>query len=299
LPTTYDRPVAGSYTRATDGDRNNFCQMLDAALGEGQLSNEEHRQRVIAATNAATLGELQSLVSDLQVHSAPGQPSRSNASARGPLIAVVASAVVGLVLLLGGLLAWGLWPNNSSPSKSASTTGSKPSAGAAAGTPTTTAAQAPPNLLTLGGLTGLFAQIRTKFGDTMGYQLEVEPDSAWIVRPDAANAHKIVSYLYEVQKGWVDFMSHASSSPPPDLINHGTTAVGDLSKFDMQAILGGVRGAPQTLHVNNPKDTSIFFCSAKNGSLGIHIDVTPDFGDGGYMDVAADGTVKRIVPAKS
>jgi DUF1707 SHOCT-like domain len=93
--------VAGSCTRATDGDRNNFCQMLDAALGEGQLSNEEHRQRVIAATNAATLGELQSLVSDLQVHSARGQPSRSNASAGGLRIAVVASAVVGLVLLLG------------------------------------------------------------------------------------------------------------------------------------------------------------------------------------------------------
>src|SRR5262249_54006982 len=65
--------VASSSTRATDGDRNDTCQMLDAALGEGQLSNEEHRQRVIAATNAATVGELRSLVSDLQIHSAPVQ----------------------------------------------------------------------------------------------------------------------------------------------------------------------------------------------------------------------------------
>ena len=108
-----------------------------------------------------------------------------------------------------------------------------------------------------------------------------------------------MSYLYDAKKGWVDFMSHASSSPPPDLINNGDTAIGDLSKFDMQAILGAVRGAPQAVNVNNPKDTSIFIFSAKNGSLGIHIDVTPDFGDGGYMNVAADGTVKKIVPAKS
>jgi hypothetical protein len=49
-------------TRAKDSDRNNTCRVLDTALGEGQLSMEEHRQRVGAATNAATLGELQSLV---------------------------------------------------------------------------------------------------------------------------------------------------------------------------------------------------------------------------------------------
>jgi Domain of unknown function (DUF1707) len=286
--------VDGSNTRATDGDRNNTCQMLDAALGEGQLSTEEHRQRVIAATNAATVGELQSLVSDLQIHNAPGQPAGGlKASARGLRIAVVASAVVAVLVLLGGLLVWGLWPNNSSPPKSAPTTVSKP------GTPTTTAPQVPPNLLTLGGLTGVFAQIRTRFGDTMGYQLEVQPDSATIDRPDAANAHKIVSYLYTANKGWLDFMTRTSSSPPPDLINNDKTTVGDLSKFDMQAILDAMRRAPQTVHVNNPKYTSIFICSAKNGSLGIHIDVTEDVGSGGYMNVAADGTVKKIVPAKS
>jgi Domain of unknown function (DUF1707) len=44
--------------------------VLDSALGEGQLSMEEHRQRVSAATNAATLGELQSLVADLQTANA-------------------------------------------------------------------------------------------------------------------------------------------------------------------------------------------------------------------------------------
>jgi hypothetical protein len=57
----YDFPVATGQsisTRARDSDRSNTCQMLDTALGEGQLSMEEHRQRVGAATNAATLGEL-------------------------------------------------------------------------------------------------------------------------------------------------------------------------------------------------------------------------------------------------
>jgi hypothetical protein len=288
--------VDGSYTRATDVDRNNICQMLDAALGEGQLSNEEHRQRVLAATNATTLGDLQSLVSDLQTHSAPGQPPRLKASATGLRIAVAASAVVVLLVLSGGLLVWGLWPDHSSPSKSASTTGTKPSTSAAAGKPTTTARQALPNLLTLGGLTGLFAQIRTKFGDTMGYQLVVYTDQAVLDRPDAANARKTSSFVYN-KYGWSG--SGGRSSPPPDMINHGDTAVGDLGKFDMQAVLDAVRAAPQKVHVANPTDTYMLIDSAKNGSLGFEIHVSGDGGDGGYMDVAADGTVKEVVTAKS
>ena len=60
-------------TRAADSDRNDVCQVLDPALSEGQLSMEEHRERVSAATKATTLGELQSLVSDLQIRSAPVQ----------------------------------------------------------------------------------------------------------------------------------------------------------------------------------------------------------------------------------
>ena len=58
-------------TRAKDTDRNDTCKVLDTALSEGQLSMEEHRERVSAATNAATLGALQNLVSDLQVGNAP------------------------------------------------------------------------------------------------------------------------------------------------------------------------------------------------------------------------------------
>ncbi|MBX9919785.1 MAG: DUF1707 domain-containing protein, partial [Mycolicibacterium frederiksbergense] len=74
------RQTAG--TRAKDSDRDDTCKVLDSALSEGQLSMEEHRQRVAAATRAATLGDLQSLVSDLQTTSSPIklpklQPERS------------------------------------------------------------------------------------------------------------------------------------------------------------------------------------------------------------------------------
>ena len=63
--------MATRQTRAKDSDRTDTCQVLDSAFGEGQLSMEEHRQRVATATTAATLGELQSLVADLQTANAP------------------------------------------------------------------------------------------------------------------------------------------------------------------------------------------------------------------------------------
>ena len=58
-------------TRARDADRDDTCKVLDSALSEGQLSMEEHRQRVAAATGATTLGDLQALVADLQIDRAP------------------------------------------------------------------------------------------------------------------------------------------------------------------------------------------------------------------------------------
>ena len=77
-------------TRAKDSDRTDTCQILDTALAEGQLSMSEHADRVKAATNAATLGELRALVADLQTANAPVQlpdlrsPRRSPPRARGP-----------------------------------------------------------------------------------------------------------------------------------------------------------------------------------------------------------------------
>ncbi|WP_082978892.1 DUF1707 domain-containing protein [Mycobacterium sp. 1081908.1] len=88
--------MAAGYIRATDSDRDEAGRVLDSALGDGQLSMEEYRQRVSAAKRAATVGELNSLVADLQIPSAPAQPPKP-ASRRGILIA--GAAVLGLAAL--------------------------------------------------------------------------------------------------------------------------------------------------------------------------------------------------------
>lgn len=58
-------------TRAKNSDRDDVCRALDSALGEGQVSSAEHQERISTATRAVTLGDLHSLVGDLQTETAP------------------------------------------------------------------------------------------------------------------------------------------------------------------------------------------------------------------------------------
>jgi hypothetical protein len=269
------------------------CQVLDSALSEGQLSMEEHRQRVSAATNAATLGELQSLVSDLQIHSAPVQSPKSKSLVGGWGIRI---AVLVVMVLLSIGIGWGLYRNTASRHDLTPDPGAKPGVAspvnvspqtAPTQAPTTAPPQAstqpqpPTQLLSLGGLSGLLAQIRTTFGDTMGYTLVVYPDHAGLTRPDSVNAHKTVAYTYG-SGGWSK--NHGASIPPD-------TTVGDLGKFDVQAVIGALRAAPKTLHMDGGAPENMIIESAKDGTLRVELYVSDGHTER-YLMVNADGTVR-------
>ncbi|WP_068186802.1 DUF1707 domain-containing protein [Mycobacterium sp. UM_CSW] len=271
--------MSAGYIRATDSDRDETGRVLDAALSDGQLSMEEYRQRVSAARRAATVGELGSLVEDLQMQTAPAQPPTPT-SRRGILIAGVA------VLALAGLgIGWKLLGNNTSPSPSAS----PPTAtSTAAITPTTPPPPPPPpplQLQTVDGLTGLLAQMRKEIGDTMGYRLVVYSDHADLDRPNPQDAHDAVTYHY-TRSGWSQWGASAIPS---------TSTAGDLSKFNVQEVLNVMRGAAQTLYVPGANNTYLMIESAKDGSLALSIYVFRDR-DGGYIELNADGTVRSIKP---
>jgi hypothetical protein len=270
-------------TRAKDSDRNDTCQILDSALGEGQLSMAEHRQRVSAATNAATLGELQSLVADLQTTSAPVQlPNLKNRPALRTGGWGMRAAVAGALVLLGIGVGWGLYGNTSSPLSFTSDPGAK-SDGVAPVVLTP-----PRQLHSVGGLTGLVEQMKQRFGDTMGYRLVVYPDYASLTRPDPTEDRRELNYTY--RGGWGDPSSSAKSS---DAVNV------DLSRFDVKAVVGVLRGAPETLGIK-PADVSstylIFDPSSDPttpGALSLSVYVSSDYGSG-YIELAPDGSVKQI-----
>lgn len=272
-------------TRAKDSDRNDTCQILDAAFADGQLSMTEHEQRVKIATSAATLGDLRALVDDLQTANAPVslpalRPVGSAAGSRWGW--GMRAAVAGVLVLLGIGIGWGLYGNTSSPLNFTTDPGAKPDGVAPV------VLTPPRQLQSLGGLTGLLEQMKKKFGDAMGYRLVIYPDYAVLDRPDPRDDRRTLDYTY---RG--GFGDPSTSSKSADAV-----AV-DLSKFDTKAIVGVLRGAPETLNIkpDEVKTTYLVIEPASDvtapGSLSIAVYVSSEFGSG-YIEVGPDGSPKRI-----
>ncbi|MHC9292442.1 DUF1707 SHOCT-like domain-containing protein [Mycobacterium sp. LTG2003] len=276
-----------SNTRAKDSDRNDTCKVLDSALSEGQLSMEEHRQRVGAATNATTLGDLAALVDDLQNSNAPVQlptlkpprpPRQPGSGGWGFKLATAA-----VLVLLGMGIGWGVYGNTSSPLSFQTDPGAEPD-GIAAEVLTP-----PRQLQSLNGVNGLFQQMRNKFGNTMGYELHIDPDSAMLYRPDPQDNRREVYYRYV--GGWGDPQS-------PDAVDEDDRMV-DLAKFDVEKALAILRGAAETLNTK-PEDVSsswLRITPSEDPStpelVNVEVIVSSDFG-GGTIDLYPDGTVKEI-----
>lgn len=279
---------ATTTTRAKDADRENACKVLDGALNDGELSEQEHRERVSAATNAVTLGDLQALVNDLQTDGpTPAVPAGTGAAGPATLRKFsrwAGLAVLVLSVLLGVGIGWGLYGNTRSPLDFTTDPGAKPDGvGPVVLTP-------PTQLHSVGGLTGLMEQTRKRFGDTMGFRLVIYPTYAVLDRPDPSDDRRTLAYTY--RGGWGDPTSSAKSSAD------GPVAV-DLGRFDIAATVGLMRGAPETLHMrpSDVKTTYLIIEPATDpttpGALTLSVYVSSDYG-GGYIAFAGDGTIKRV-----
>ncbi|OBB45824.1 DUF1707 domain-containing protein [Mycobacterium sp. 852002-51961_SCH5331710] len=274
-----------SGTRAKDSDRNDTCQILDSALSEGQLSMTEHGERVKAATTATTLGELQALVADLQTNNAPVQLPALKKPRSLPMAGNgwgLRLAVAGVLVVFGIAIGWGLYGNTPSPLNFTSDPGAKSDG-------ITPVVLTPPKQLhSLGGLTGLIEQMKQRFGDTNGYRLTVYPDYASLTRPDPTEERRELNYTY--RGGWDDPSSSSKTSDAVEV---------DLSKFDAKAVVGVLRGAPETLGIKPDEVTSTYLTIDPStdpttpGAVAVDIYVSSDFGSG-YIELAGDGRVKQI-----
>ncbi len=283
-----------SGTRARDADRQEACRLLDDALSSGELSMEEHRERVGAATNAVTLGDLRRLVEDLQSDGGPG-PALQSADGHGGLtgrfgarirragLSTLAIALfVGLLVGIG--IGWGIYGDTTSPFEVASDPGAKPDGVAPV------VLRPPTQLHSVGGLTGLIEQARKRFGNVVGYRLVVYPTYASFDRPDPADDRRILDSDY--RGGWDDPTNEAkSSADAADPV--------DLSAFDIPTAVGIMRGAPDTLHIKRDEVKSTYLIiepaprPVTPGALSLSLHVSSDYGSGMIM-FGGDGTIKRV-----
>lgn len=275
-------------TRAKDTDRNDTCQILDSALADGQLSMEEHRTRVALATGAETLGDLQSLVSDLQTNNAPvrlpdlqKRPRLAGGGGGNWKLGLAMSAVL---VVLGIAIGWGLYGNTTSPLSFTSDPGAKSD-----GIPAKVLTP-PKQLQSLGGLNGLLEQMRQRFGDTMGYSMVIYPEYAVLYRADPTDERRKLSYTY---RGGFDDPTTSAKDERDVLV--------DLSAFDVKAAVGILRGAAETVGLQQkdvkPNNTYLSIDPAQDpltpGALELRASVSSDFGSGS-ITFAGDGTPKRV-----
>ncbi|ALR13713.1 hypothetical protein MYCSP_22420 [Mycobacteroides saopaulense] len=258
-------------TRAKDSDRDVTCQALDAAFGEGQISSEEHRQRIAVATRAQTLGELNGVVSDLQIAPLTAEiPTPQPRRRLWPVILV--TAVVAGIAGAGA----GIYATRSAP----------PDPGAAADG-VAPVVIAPTKLFSLPGLSGLLDQMRTKFGDTVGIELTVRANNASLVRIEPSDPNLPITYPY--QGGFRD-----GGAMPGTWRN---VHIGDLSRFDPAKIVGVLRGAPETLNVPTAGDAGTVMV-IKPSDQGVDITITVSEKDRtGRMVVAGNGEPQEVAPA--
>jgi hypothetical protein len=278
-------PLGGGVTTATrakDSDRQDTCRLLDEALNNGEITMSEHDQRVSSATHAVTMGDLHILVSDLQNRGGRARLSaKPSAPSRHP--GLLAAAFV-VSVLLGVGIGWGLFGSDGAL---AGDPGAKPDGIAPV------VLTPPTQLHSLGGLTGLIDQARKKFGDVVGYELIIYPTYAVYDRVDPKDDRRILAYDY--RGGWDDPRSDTKSG------GDGSVAV-DLSKFDIPATVGILRGAPDSLHIkqSDVKSTYLIIRPGKDpmvpgGGLTMSVYVSSDYGSG-YIEFAGDGSIKRINP---
>jgi hypothetical protein len=189
-----------------------------------------------------------------------------------------------VLVVFGIAIGWGLYGNTSSPLSFQTDPGAKSD-------------DIPANVLTpprqlhsLGGLNGLFEQMRQRFGDTLGYSLTIYPDYAALDREDPNEPRRVLDYTY--RGGWMDSTSSSARDSDDVLV--------DLAAIDVPVIVGKLRGAPEVLGIAQQDVTSTYLIidPAKSptspGELTLSIHVSSELGGSGSITVDGKGLPKGI-----
>ncbi len=252
---------------------------------------DEHQRRIDAAINATTLDELRELLADLQIPD-PLPPPRPPASRsrRGVILAVAGGGVV-VLALIGWALSGG---SDDDPGHPAAAVPVSPPAVTKG--PAAPVDDVPPRVLTLpremntvAGMTAILDEIRRRFGSTMGYELALGPDRAFLALPDPANDRAKLVYIY--RGGWGD----PSSRPRSD-----SDELADLAAFDVPAAVAAWAAAPATLQIA-PGDIEDTYFDVDHiadppgpGGLEILLRVSTTSGADGYIHLDPAGQILRV-----
>ncbi|WP_280316917.1 DUF1707 SHOCT-like domain-containing protein [Nocardia wallacei] len=269
-PGTYPPTV-----RAREADRAAACLILDAALGDGQLSADDHRALTELAGAAKTLGDLGELTADLQRPAdAPAQPRRPR-SYRGVFAAAVAVAAVCAAVA-------GVALTHRSTAEPVATPGVVPEAVQPLVVPM-------PAPATAEGFALIREQYRAKFGTTVVDDLSLYPGHASLEAAPPGQPNRVIRWTY--RGGFLP-----SGEP--------TTRPVDTPTFDLAAVDPGVLGrlvsqALEQTRVDGGAVTHIGLGpDTISGLPRISVYVGNEFSENGYLQATPAGDGVRVYPFK-
>ncbi|MGW4243739.1 DUF1707 SHOCT-like domain-containing protein [Nocardia sp. NPDC004722] len=245
--------------RARDSDRVDACALLDAARDAGELTAGEHAQRTAKAMAATTFGELDPVLSDLQIPRNLVNSPVVRANRRGPSTRwKVAAAILVAAAVLGAF----------------------------AGCVSRSAAPKPalPDPTTGQGLASFVAAYKGHFGDTHADQVLLYPTYVTVQRRPDPSAARDASIRYD---GSFHNENDVARSPGTDLF--------DLAALDLPKIAALLAGAPQSAGVPSGKIGHIEIARGTDGNPVVTVYVA-DGSRQGYFKVTAKGEPMAIYP---
>ncbi|WP_258557746.1 DUF1707 domain-containing protein [Rhodococcus sp. AG1013] len=236
---------ASSSTRARDIDRAQTCGVLDAGYSEGQLDTTEYDARTAAAMKAKTLGELDALVSDLQIPAHLVETALRTATAprrlrRGPVIAAAIAAVavvIGTVFFVARDDETAQTP--AAPEVVAAAEEPAPLPAPIPGEPDAIVIE-PIDTTTVEGIRAFIDRYRAKFKDTLVDRAIFYPERASVDRAVDGAPHLYQRY---------DFMNGFKPSMTPNGRGPDTQAI-DLADIDLDRLAANLATAPDRVRLS-------------------------------------------------
>lgn len=272
----FGRRHSGEYparTRARDVDRARTTAALDSARADGQLDADEHTAFAELASEARTLGDLSTLVAELQQRpAAPVKPKARNTFR----IATIAAAV------LVGIGCFGLTVREDQPAPAvAAADAINYNAAPPLVIPT-------PTLTTLVGFVQFRDDYRVKFGDTLVDEAVLHDEHASAVRRAPGNPNWTADYDY---RGGFARSSSQITTRKRDAIDI------DLAQVNAEALGAALTNAAATVRV--PDGAVTHFRIANDswaGRPGITIFVRNEVAQSGHFVLALSGEVLKTYP---
>lgn len=276
-----------STLRARDTDRVQTCGLLDTALGEGQLTDDEHRDRTRAAMSATTLADLDATVSDLQVpeHATAARPApRRTVPVRRLAVGTAAATAVAVaaVVMLSGT-------DDAEPGRAAPVA-QAPAAPAAPDAPRDPYADVAPIVveridpLTAAGVGKFRDAYLAKFGDTLVDDVTFYDEYVIADRMFDGEPHRSQDWSF---RGGFAKSGSPNTGRDPDLPRL------DLATVNLDALAGYLAGAAASVHVPNGTISHVSMSADDGPEVTIYVR-NDDTGMSGYLVVTPEGDQTRV-----